>query len=178
MGNNHKSNNILCTTVAESKDKCASLQIKLRGCDLAASTLQQLFSYQTRNLYDLHHQRNCLLYSSKFEAQHSKQEIEQLQKALHFAKIETKRKSRNLEDAQKKIERGIDQEGVLMEELERIHTELSLLHVQRDSQGEGEGIDNCGEYCIDYLVVEGSLDCSVSSHHQVVSAEGKLIVGR
>lgn len=116
----------------------ASLQLKLRGCDAAASSLQQLLAFQSRNLLDLQHERNALRSSSEFDSAHSERELENLRNRLAHAKVERRRKARLLEESIRKKKKAVDQEERLKGELESIRTELFMLHVQM-SKAEREG---------------------------------------
>lgn len=113
----------------------SALQLKLSGCDLAALTLQQHLSYQTRNLLDLRHERNSIQSSSQFDENNSNLELERLRARLHAATLERRRKSRLLEEATKKNKKSRDQEDRLKGELESIRTELCVLNTQMKKEG-------------------------------------------
>eukprot|EP00580_Thalassiosira_gravida_P017556 CAMPEP_0201661710 /NCGR_PEP_ID=MMETSP0494-20130426/3998_1 /ASSEMBLY_ACC=CAM_ASM_000839 /TAXON_ID=420259 /ORGANISM="Thalassiosira gravida, Strain GMp14c1" /LENGTH=684 /DNA_ID=CAMNT_0048139891 /DNA_START=148 /DNA_END=2202 /DNA_ORIENTATION=+ len=143
--NNNKSKQ----SAVENARVISALQVKLRGCNSAASTLEQLLSYQTRNLLDLRHERNTLRSASKFDARQSDKELNKLRSQLHSARVERRRKARFVEDAQKKMKKTQRQEELLKGELESIRTELFLLNKERTeaqgvagSRGSGRGDNN------------------------------------
>ena len=146
--NNNNNNNSKQSTV-ENAGVISALQVKLRGCDSAASTLEQVLIYQTRKLLDLRHERNTLRSASKFDARQSDKELNKLQSQLHFSRVERRRKARFVEDAQKKMKKTQRQEELLKGELESIRTELFLLNKERTeaqgvagSRGSGSGDNN------------------------------------
>lgn len=170
-----KNNSKKASTDSKDEKIISSLQVKLRGCDSAASTLQQLLSYQTRHLFNLQYERNSLQSSSQFESSHSKQELEKLRNQLHFAKVERRRKSRFLEDAHKKKKRTQDQEELLKGELESIRTELFMLNnIQQMAErgGGGGGGGNTNDDGGDFLGDNNHGMDGSSSHDRVVIVGG------
>jgi len=162
----HSSHNL--NNNAEDVKIISSLQVKLRGCDSAASTLHQLLSCQTRNLYDLKYQHNTLKSSAAFATKSTSTELEKLRSQLHFAKVERRRKIRLLEDARQKQKKSVDQEERLKGELESIRTELFMMKMQMSKEegeqrgGEGmsgiNGINGDGTYRMsrDKVVIVGT----------------------
>lgn len=115
----------------EDAELIQSLQVKLRGCDSAASTLHQLLTFQTRNLNDLERQHTTLsTITSKFNATYTKSELEKLSNALQYAKVERRRKARQLEDAKNRKRKCDIQEERLGGELEGIRSELCRLRME------------------------------------------------
>ncbi|KAL7536788.1 hypothetical protein ACHAWF_005560 [Thalassiosira exigua] len=140
-----------------------SLQVKLRGCDSAATSLHQLLSYQTRNLLDLEHERNRLKWSHDYESKQSEMELENLRNQLKAARVERRRKSRLLEDVYITRQKSQDQEGRLKGELQSIRTELYMLStkIKKGESGNsradaGEGRENRRSRHGKVLIVGGS----------------------
>jgi len=102
-------------------------QVKLKGCDSAVTTLKQLLQFQTSNLYDLQYQHNNLTSETKFNNKYNSTELKKLADQLHFAKVERRRKARQLEDVKKKKKIIISQEEQLRDEVVSIQTELFRL---------------------------------------------------
>jgi len=108
----------------------SKLQLKLRGFDSAAASLQQLVSLQKRNQFDLHCERNHLEKANKNASQQAQLELESLRQILEFAKAERRRKMRLLEAADQKRQKTQHREDMLQEELETVRMELSMLNTQ------------------------------------------------
>ena len=132
--NNNETNNI--GEEEEDAEVIQALQVKLKGCDSAASTLHQLLTFQKRALYDLQYQRTILSSASTFNSKHHSFEIEKLTSQLHHAKVERRRKARQLEDVKNKKKKSDDQEERLRDELETVRSELFRLRmeVSKDEQ--------------------------------------------
>ena len=113
-----------------------ALQLKLRGLDMAASTLQQLLSYRIRDLYDLRYQSATLQSSASFHSKRNTSELEKLRKEVHFAKVERRRKIRMLEDVRSKIKVSAYQEERLMEELNSVRSELCRFRIEMGTKDE------------------------------------------
>jgi len=118
-------------------DEIYTMQVKLRGCDSAASSLQQLVSYQKRQLTDLQYEKNRLKVLSEYESLHAQSELKSLQAQMEDAQVERERKISMLKDAEKCRSIFIDKEEKLKEELECIRMELFMLNMQLESTGDG-----------------------------------------
>ncbi|KAL7465124.1 hypothetical protein ACHAXS_005460, partial [Conticribra weissflogii] len=108
----------------------SKLQLKLRGFDSAAASLQQLVFLQKRNQLDLHCERNHLEKATKSASQQAQLELESLRQILEFSKAERRRKMRLLEAADQKRQKTQHREDMLQEELETVRMELSMLNTQ------------------------------------------------
>mmetsp|Transcript_23853 Transcript_23853/g.36140 ORF Transcript_23853/g.36140 Transcript_23853/m.36140 type:complete len:485 (+) Transcript_23853:45-1499(+) len=126
-------------------DEIYTMQVKLRGCDSAASSLQQLVSYQKRQLTDLQHEKNRLKVLSEYETLHAQSELKSLQAQVEAAQVERERKISMLKDAEKCRSIFIDKEEKLKEELECIRMELFMLNMQLESTGDGHDDDELEE---------------------------------
>jgi predicted nucleic acid-binding Zn-ribbon protein len=113
-----------------------ALRLKLRGLDIASSTLQQLLSYRTRDLYDLRYESATLQSTASFHSKRNTSELEQLRNEVHFAKVERRRKMRMLEDVRSKIKVSANQEERLMEELNSVRSELCRLRIETGTKDE------------------------------------------
>jgi hypothetical protein len=112
------------------------LKFKLHGLDMALSTLQQLLSYRTRDLYDLRYRRATLKSTASFHSKRNTSELEKMRAELHFAKVERRRKMRMLEDVRSKIKVSADQEERLMEELDSVRSEFCRLRIEMGTKDE------------------------------------------
>ena len=107
----------------EDAELIQALQVKLKGCDSAVTTLKQLLQFQTSNLYDLQYQHTNLTSETKFNDKYNSTELKRLADQLHFAKVERRRKARRLEDVKKKKKIITSQEETLRDEIVSIQTE-------------------------------------------------------
>mmetsp|Transcript_11617 Transcript_11617/g.19872 ORF Transcript_11617/g.19872 Transcript_11617/m.19872 type:complete len:478 (+) Transcript_11617:126-1559(+) len=123
-------------------DAIYTMQVKLRGCDSAASSLQQLVSYQKRQLTDLQHEKNRLKVLSEYEKLHAQSELKSLRAQMDAAQVERERKISMLKDAEKCRSIFIDKEEKLKEELECIRMELFMLNMQLENTGDGYDDDD------------------------------------
>jgi len=123
-------------------DAIYTMQVKLRGCDSAASSLQQLVSYQKRQLTDLQHEKNRLKVLSEYEKLHAQSELKSLRAQMDAAQVERERKVSMLKDAEKCRSIFIDKEEKLKEELECIRMELFMLNMQLENTGDGYDDDD------------------------------------
>ena len=113
-----------------------ALRLKLRGLDIASSTLQQLLSYRTRNLFDLRYQSATLQSTASFHSKRNTSKLEKLRNEVRFAKVERRRKMRMLEDVRSKIKVSANQEERLMEELNSVRSELCRLRIETGTKDE------------------------------------------
>ena len=120
----------------EDAELIQALQVKLKGCDSAVTTLKQLLQFQTSNLYDLQYQHTNLTSETKFNDKYNSTELKRLADQLHFAKVERRRKARQLEDVKKKKKIITSQEETLRDEIVSIQTELFRLsmEIKKDEQ--------------------------------------------
>jgi len=114
----------------EDAELIQALQVKLKGCDSAVTTLKQLLQFQTSNLYDLQYQHTNLTSETKFNNKYNSTELKKLADQLHFAKVERRRKARQLEDVKKKKKIITSQEEQLRGEVVSIQTELFRLRTE------------------------------------------------
>ena len=114
----------------EDAELIQALQVKLKGCDSAVTTLKQLLQFQTSNLYDLQYQHTNLTSETKFNNKYNSTELKKLADQLHFAKVERRRKARQLEDVKKKKKIITNQEEQLRDEVVSIQTELFRLRTE------------------------------------------------
>ena len=114
----------------EDAELIQALQVKLKGCDSAVTTLKQLLQFQTSNLYDLQYQHTNLTSETKFNNKYNSTELKKLADQLHFAKVERRRKARQLEDVKKKKKIITSQEEQLRDEIVSIQTELFRLRME------------------------------------------------
>ena len=114
-------------------DEISTMQIKLRGCDAAASSLHQLVSFQKRQITDLQHERNRLKVLSEFESLQDQLELKSLQTQVVSAREERDRKEDLLEQLFIKRDLLTDKEEKLQAELECIRMELSMLNMQLEN---------------------------------------------
>ena len=131
---NFTPNYIAKTDIQYLSDAISTMQVKLRGCDSAASSLQQLLSYQKRQIIDLKRERNRLKLISDFETQHSQSELQSLRIQVESAQVERKRKIRLLREAEINKINAIDKEERLKDELECVRMELYMLNMQLDDR--------------------------------------------
>ena len=113
-------------------DEISTMQIKLRGCDAAATSLQQLVSFQKRQITDLQHERNRLKVLSEYESLLDQSELRSLQTQVESARAERERKEGLLKEAEKCRSVLIDKEEKLKEELECIRMELFMLNMSSE----------------------------------------------
>mmetsp|Transcript_10555 Transcript_10555/g.16039 ORF Transcript_10555/g.16039 Transcript_10555/m.16039 type:complete len:478 (-) Transcript_10555:72-1505(-) len=113
----------------------STMQVKLRGCDSAASSLHQLVSFQKRQITDLQHERNRLKVLYEFEALHSRSELKSLATQAESAQVERERKICLLQEAERCRSIFVDKEEKLKEELECIRMELFMLNIQLETSG-------------------------------------------
>jgi len=113
-------------------DEISTMQIKLRGCDAAATSLQQLVSFQKRQITDLQHERNRLKVLSEYESLLDQSELKSLQTQVESARAERERKEGLLKEAEKCRSVLIDKEEKLKEELECIRMELFMLNMSSE----------------------------------------------
>jgi hypothetical protein len=114
-------------TDVDLSNSIATMQVKLRGCDAAASSLQQLVSYQKRQIVDLKCERDRLKLTSEFESLRDQSELDLLRNQVEQAQMERKRKIRLLKEAENDKMNAIDREERLKEELECVRMELFML---------------------------------------------------
>jgi hypothetical protein len=114
-------------TDVDLSNSIATMQVKLRGCDAAASSLQQLVSYQKRQIVDLKCERDRLKLTSEFESLCDQSELDLLRKQVEQAQMERRRKIRLLKEAEDDKMNAIDREERLKEELECVRMELFML---------------------------------------------------
>jgi len=132
----------------EDAELIQALQVKLKGCDSAVTTLKQLLQFQTSNLYDLQYQHTNLTSETKFNNKYNSNELKKLADQLHFAKVERRRKARQLEDVKKKKKIITSQEEQLRDEVVSIQTELFRLRteIKKDEQLMHTVGENGGEH--------------------------------
>eukprot|EP00573_Skeletonema_grethae_P012243 CAMPEP_0201694222 /NCGR_PEP_ID=MMETSP0578-20130828/6561_1 /ASSEMBLY_ACC=CAM_ASM_000663 /TAXON_ID=267565 /ORGANISM="Skeletonema grethea, Strain CCMP 1804" /LENGTH=440 /DNA_ID=CAMNT_0048179873 /DNA_START=78 /DNA_END=1400 /DNA_ORIENTATION=- len=111
----------------------STMQVKLRGCDSAASSLHQLVSFQKRQITDLQHERNQLKVLSEFQSLHGQSELKSLVTQMESARVERERKELLLKEAEKCRSIFVDKEEKLKEELECIRMELFMLNMQLET---------------------------------------------
>jgi len=128
--NNNNNNSDDEQDEVEDAELIQALQVKLKGCDSAVTTLKQLLQFQTSNLYDLQYQHTNLTSETKFNNKYNSTELKKLADQLHFAKVERRRKARQLEDVKKKKKIIISQEEQLRDEVVSIQTELFRLRTE------------------------------------------------
>lgn len=114
-------------TELDLSNSIATMQVKLRGCDAAASSLQQLVSYQKRQIVDLKCERDRLKLTSEFESLRDQSELDLLRNQVEQAQMERKRHIRLLKEAENDKMNAIDREERLKEELECVRMELFML---------------------------------------------------
>lgn len=114
-------------TEVDLSNSIATMQVKLRGCDAAASSLQQLVSYQKRQIVDLKCERDRLKLTSEFENLRDQSELDLLRNQVEQAQMEKKGKIRLLKEAENDNMNAIDREERLKEELECVRMELFML---------------------------------------------------
>ena len=129
----------------EDAELIQALQVKLKGCDSAVTTLKQLLQFQTSNLYDLQYQHTNLTSETKFNNKYNSTELKKLADQLHFAKVERRRKARQLEDVKKKKKIITNQEEQLRDEVVSIQTELFRLRIEINKNEHQVG-ENGGEH--------------------------------
>jgi hypothetical protein len=122
-------------TEKDLSDAISTMQVKLRGCDSAASSLQQLLSYQKRQITDLQHERNRLKLLSEFESLQGQLELKSLRTQLESAQAERARKIRLLKEAENSRSICMDKEEKVKEELECVRMELFMLNNHLESSG-------------------------------------------
>jgi hypothetical protein len=105
----------------------STLDLKLRGCELAKSSLQELHTLQTRNLLDLELQYIHTRIDSESQSQQMSLQLNDLRKNFLYCQKEYKRKERLLREAMGKAKKANDREELLLEEVDRVRTELFAL---------------------------------------------------
>ena len=121
-------------------DAISTMQVKLRCCDSAASSLQQLVSYQKRQITDLEHERNRLKLMSEFESLHGQSELKSLRTQVECAQVERTRKIRLLKEAEESRSIVTDKKEKLKEELECVRMELCIRNMQLENSSREENI--------------------------------------
>ena len=130
-GERSQSNSIETSSADEElSDAIATMQVKLRGCDSAAASLQQLLSYQKRQITDLKHEKNRLKIAADFEALKAKSEMESLRTEAGIVKLEREQKISLQKEAEKCKSKLIETEEKLKEEIECVRMELFMLNMQ------------------------------------------------
>jgi len=120
------SNSLASSAENDLSDAISTMKVKLRGCDSAASSLQQLLSYEKRQITELQHERNRLKIISEFKSLQSQSELKSLRTQLESAQVERTRKIRLLKEAEDSRSICIDKEEKVKEELECVRMELFL----------------------------------------------------
>ena len=105
-----------------------SLNLKLRGCDLAKSSLNELHTLQSRCLLDwqrdhTHKQIDCEVESNQVYV-----ELEDIRNKFSYCQKENKRRQRLLKEAIDKTKKANDRAELLQEEVECVRTELFALN--------------------------------------------------
>ena len=110
----------------------SALQLKLLGCDTAASTLNQLLTYRKHDRLDLQYELVSLQHMLFYQQKYSSFELNKLRQKLRQGKVERRRKSRIHEDAREELKTSVQLEEQLTEELDSVRKELFMLKLQGD----------------------------------------------
>lgn len=123
-----------CPKLSDS-DMTEKLHLKLRGCDLAKSSLQDLHTLHARSLLDLRRDYTLAQIDCDIEAHHIDRELEGLRIKLAYCQKENTRKKRLIKEARNQITKASDREEVLIEEVECVCTELFALNQELSKKG-------------------------------------------
>jgi hypothetical protein len=105
-----------------------SLDLKLRGCDLAKSSLQELHALQARILLDLQRDLSHTQIDHEVESRKVDLELEEIRGKFAYCQKENRRRQRLLKDAMNKAKRANEREELLSGEVECVRTELFALN--------------------------------------------------
>ena len=105
-----------------------TLNLKLRGCDLAKSSLQELHTLQSRNLLDLQRDHIHTQIDHEVQSNNIDTQLEEMRSKFIYCQRENKRRLRLLKEAMGKAKKANDREELLLEEVECVRTELFALN--------------------------------------------------
>lgn len=106
----------------------SSLDLKLRGCDLAKSSLQELHTLKSRTLLDLERDHIHTQIENDVQSNAIDDQLREIRDKYAYCQKENKRRQRLLKEAIVKAKKANNREELLLGEIECVRTELFTIN--------------------------------------------------